>query len=553
MKPKAVASKAGSPKTVASKTVAAKVGASKPMFSKQTTSSKPGAKPTLSKSVSPAAAAGRVPAASPSRAPLGTPPGQPAPQEAETGKAAALQTARPSVATPVSLKHPKEPRPPLVPVGSVIDEAGILLPFQRAHSSQTLVSVGYEMMSLRLLDGGLTYYDRGIKPLLLALSGRTGLAPIIANHILVGIDHPDGVIGFGPGGQLRIDLPASDSVAKTAQHLRRQIELLMTVGASLGLTFSTVGFHPDRDPALVPIVTKQHYPIMVQRFKTSGTRGLSVLTSASQCSVKISVSSEADFVAKMRVGVALAPYLVAAFANSPMERGKLTGMASVRGASWLDVDRARTSLWLEVFDEKFSYERYARFGLAAPAFGLLRSGRAIDTQGRTFAECLVHPNDGITPVVDDWRYHLDTLYPAVRWNDGVELRCVDAGTPEHALCLMALWKGLLSTEQARKATLALLTPNGPSHARLLQKATRQGLFAVGDHGTIGRVLQKLATLAERFLPAEERRWLQPLHHALGLGMTPGDELSERFSSFSSTHQLLLAFRPSVDGWGDDFV
>lgn len=463
-------------------------------------------------------------------------------------KSIAVKNAVPATKMPL-----KAPPLPLVPNGSVLDEEQLLLPFRRAHASESKVSLGYEMMSLRLLDGGLTYYDRGIKPLLLALAGRTGLAPLMANHILVGLEHPDGHISFGPGGQVKVDVPESASLDETARRLHRQLELLSTVGASLGLAFATVGFHPDRDPALVPIVTKQHYPIMLQRFKKSGTRGLAVMTSAVQCSVKISVSSEADFVDKMRVGVALAPYLVAAFANSPADRGKLTGHVSVRGLSWLDVDRARSSLFLEVFEPDFSYQRYARFGLQAPAFGLLRSGRAIDTQDRTFGECLVHPNDGITPVVDDWRYHLSTLYPAVRWNDGVELRCVDGGTPEHGLALAALWKALLATAEARKATLQLIQPTGTAHSRLLQKVTRAGLAAVGDHGSALSVMTKLVALAKRFLPREEQRWLAPVAQALAQGLCPADELAERFSSFSSTHQLLLAFRPSLDGWGEDFA
>ena len=443
--------------------------------------------------------------------------------------------------------------PPLVPDGSSLATTDLLSPFVRAHASDTKVSMGYEMKSLRLLDGGLTYYDRGIKPLLLALGGRTGLAPTMANFILVGLDHPDGNISYGPGGQVRVDTPFVASIDEGALHLRRQLELLMTVGASLGLTFATVGFHPDRDPAQVPIVTKLHYPIMLQRFKKTGARGLSVLTSAVQCSIKISVSSEADFADKMRVGVAVAPYLVAAFANSPIERGKPAGALSVRGLSWLDVDRARTALFLETFQPDFGYDRYARWALSVPALGLLRSGRAIDTQDRSFGECLVHHNDGITPVVDDWRAHLDTLYPAVRWNDGVELRCVDAGTPEHALALAALWKGLLATDGARKAVLKELTPNGPSHARLLQKAARSGLFAAGDHGSTLQVMRRLSAIAARFLPRSEQHWLSPLNAALRDGLCPADELLERFTSFSSTHQLLLAFRPSLDGWGEDFA
>lgn len=429
-----------------------------------------------------------------------------------------------------------------VPAGSALSAEQLLEVFAHAHSPVDNVALGYEMTSFRLLDGGQVYYDRGIKPLLLAMAGKLGIAPSMENHILISLDHPEGAIGYGPGSQLRLDIAAGPQLAMVHSRLRSLVSEVASTAASLGIAFSTIAFHPDRDPASVPVVTKRNYPMLQKRLKTSGTRGLAIITSAAQCSVRISAKDEHEGVDKFRAGVAMAPYLQAIFANSPLDRGILQPVQSVRTLGWLDVDRARTNFSTEVFDPDFSYARYAQWAMGVPSLGLIRSGRVIDTQGRTFAECLVHDNDGITPFPVDWLDQLHSLWPAVRWDDGIELRVADTGTPSHALALAAMWKGLLSSAPVRAQVIKRLRPQ--SFGRTLQKCARDGLWAQTEHGSALAVAGDLVRLAKGALPQEERRFLQPVELALAAGLSPADELRQRYGrDWTSAHQLLLATRP----------
>ena len=428
--------------------------------------------------------------------------------------------------------------------GSALTAAQLLEVFDNAHSPLDNVALGYELTSFRLLDGGQVYYDRGIKPLLLAMAGKLGLGPLMENHILISLDHPEGAIGYGPGSQLRLDIPAAPQLAMTHARLRGLLSEVSSTAASLGLAFSTIAFHPDRDPVTVPIVTKRNYSILQKRLRSSGTRGLAVITSAAQCAVRISAKDEREAVDKFRTGVAIAPYLQAIFANSPMDRGSLQPVQSVRTLGWLDVDRARTSFAAEVFAPDFSYARYAEWAMSVPALGLIRSGRVIDTQGRTFSECLVHDNDGITPFPVDWLDHLHSLWPAVRWDDGIELRVADTGTPAHALALAAMWKGLLTSPPVRAQVLKRLRPQ--SFGRTLQKCARDGLWAQTEHGSALRIAGDLVRLAKSGLPSDERRFLQPVELALAVGLSPADEIRQRYGrDWKTSHQLLLATRPEA--------
>ena len=217
---------------------------------------------------------------------------------------------------------------------------------------------------------------------------------------------------------------------------------------------------------------------------------------------------------------------------------------SVRTLSWLDVDRARTDFAMQVFERNFSYAHYAAWAMAVPALGLLRGGRVVDTLDRSFADCLTHSNDGIAVFPVDWQDHLRTLWPAVRWDDGIELRVADTGTVAHAMALLALWKGLLGHAANRHEVQRKLVPQ--SFGRSLQKSARSGLSAQTEHGSALVVCKELVRLAGRGLPPEERRYLEPAERALSLGLSPADELRLRFGrEWKSSHQLLLATRPQA--------
>jgi len=432
----------------------------------------------------------------------------------------------------------------VLPAASAVSAEQLLAVFDNAHSPVDNLALGYELTSFRLLDGGQVYYDRGIKPLLLAMAGKLGVAPSMENHILISLDHTEGAIGYGPGSQLRLDIAPGPQLAMIYARLRALVSELTSTGTSLGLAFSTIAFHPDRDPASVPIVTKRNYPILQKRLRASGTRGLAIITSAAQCAVRISAKDEREGVDKFRAGVAVAPYVQAIFANSPLDRGVLQPVQSVRTLGWLDVDRARTNFSAEVFAPDFSYAGYAQWALGVPALGLIRSGRVIDTQGRSFGECLVHDNDGITPFPVDWLDHLHSLWPAVRWDEGIELRVADTGTPAHALALAAMWKGLLGSAAVRAQVIKRLRPQ--SFGRTLQKCARDGLWAQTEHGSALAIAGDLVRLAKAVLPADEKRFLQPVELALASGLSPADEIRQRFGrDWKTSHQLLLATRPEV--------
>jgi glutamate--cysteine ligase len=113
--------------------------------------------------------------------------------------------------------------------------------------------------------------------------------------------------------------------------------------------------------------------------------------------------------------------LVAAFANSPLQLGRRTGLRSTRQAIWAGLDPGRTLPVLNgTADPAAAWAEYA-----LDARVMLRRdprGGWIADPGVTFREWLAQGE----PTVDDLNYHLSTLFPPVRPRGWLELRMIDA-------------------------------------------------------------------------------------------------------------------------------
>jgi glutamate--cysteine ligase len=424
---------------------------------------------------------------------------------------------------------------------SQLSRAQLREAFANAESKQDRMGLVYELTSYRLLDGGTVYYDRGIKPVMLALAAANNTSPILANHILTGVDLPVGKLRFGAGSQMAIDLPETFELDVLNDRLRGYVSHVAPIAQSLGMGLSSLAFHPDRDPTSIQIVSKQRYPVMQRRFRESGKQGLAIMTNAASMTVRITARNEKDAVEKYRAAVLLTPVIQAVFANSPLDRGRFVPAVSQRILSWLDVDRARTSFFGEAFAKDMSYDKYIDWALGVPVLGIDRDGRAIDVGDMTFKQCL--EGGKLYIGAEDWHGHLDTLWPAVRLTHrGIELRVSDTGTQTAAMGLLALVKGAVMEPVARKQLLASFKYSS-DFARLPQKAARFGLYAQGPEGRLLDMAKAAARIAKgglQRIAAKETKYIGPMDSALSRILVPADEIRERYGRDWKDLQALFA-------------
>jgi glutamate--cysteine ligase len=220
-----------------------------------------------------------------------------------------------------------------------------------------------------------------------------------------------------------------------------------------GIELLAVGVDPFNSPEAAPLqLTADRYSRMARYFAGIGADGARMMRQTASLQINIGGVPAAD---RWQSANALAPWLIALFANSSRYAGTDTGYPSYRAETWRGVDPGRTG----VFAGDNAVGEYAEFALSAnafladdsaPPFGALDSHLATDAA---------------------FRLHLSTLFPEVRPRGYLELRSLDAGNADHRRAALVLVAGALADSRANHEVRTLL---GGADEVLLREAGRNG-------------------------------------------------------------------------------
>ena len=214
---------------------------------------------------------------------------------------------------------------------------------------------------------------------------------------------------------------------------------------------------------------------MLRYFDRIGPSGAQMMRQTASFQVCVDGGTAPD--KTWRVLNALAPYLVATFANSPRYSGRETGHRSFRSHIWRTLDPRRTGLLARQDDV---VEEYLRFALDAPAFLMPDGGDST----ASFGDWLTRGGARL----DDWHLHLSTLFPEVRPRGYFELRSADVVSPEWYATPLIFVAGLVYHRPTLEAAADVL---GSPDSDLLVRAGRDGL----SDPVLGAVAPTLCDLA----------------------------------------------------------
>jgi glutamate--cysteine ligase len=308
----------------------------------------------------------------------------------------------------------------------------------------------------------------------------------------------------------------------------------------------SVGFHPLASQAELPWVPKTRYGVMKEYLPTRGRAAHDMMRRSATVQANFDFSSEEDALRKLTVSLRLSPLIHALTANAPFAERRVSSLKSLRGDVWLHMDPARSglipSLWR---NERPSYRDYVEWALDAGMFLFKRGERVYKNTGQTFRAFIADGFDGERATFEDWRLHLNTLFPEARLKNTMEVRACDAQSRELSLAVPALFTGLLyddralaeAEELARSFELETLEAARPALVRDAL-AARIGSRAAAPlaEKLVDIALGGLERRAQRDEAGrDERRYLEPLavltEHAqcpadaLVAGLSPGEILA----------------------------
>lgn len=271
------------------------------------------------------------------------------------------------------------------------------------------------------------------------------------------IDGHGGAFTFEPGGQIEYASAVHGTIDGVIGELATVQRALEERAAERGIALLAVGVDPVNGPHDAPLqLPADRYCRMAEYFAGIGPAGARMMRQTASLQLCI---GGVDPTARWRLANALAPWLVAMFANSARYAGSDTGCASYRAETWRGVDQRRTG----VFQGGEPLREYAAFALAAPAF-LVGAG---DSPPLPFAAL---GDDEASDAA--FATHLTTLFPEVRPRGYLELRSIDSVDAAHQAAALAFAAGILCDDAASAAAMELVGEPSPS---LLRTAGRAGL------------------------------------------------------------------------------
>ncbi|MPZ56059.1 MAG: glutamate--cysteine ligase [Rhizobiales bacterium] len=384
---------------------------------------------------------------------------------------------------------------------------------------------------------------RGIKALLDGMRLLLGWEPIMEGDNIIGLYDVTGggAISLEPGGQFELSGAPVETVHQCLRELQAHLAQVREVARPLGIGFLGLGMTPTWTRAEVPMMPKGRYRIMTAYMPKVGNLGLDMMYRTCTVQTNLDYSSEADMVLKLRVSLALQPVATALFANSPFTEGRPNGFLSFRSHIWTDTDPDRSGMLPWAFEPGMGFERWVDYALDVPMYFVKRGDRYIDVSGQSFRDLLagtLAALPGERATISDWANHVSTIFPEVRLKRYLEMRGSDSGPWRRLPALAAYWAGILYDDDSLHAAWDMVKSwSAEERQTLRDDVPRLGFRAEIRGRNLLSLAQDTLRLAERGLARrrrfdaagrDEAYFLRPLQDFVARGITPADELLEKF-------------------------
>jgi glutamate--cysteine ligase len=272
-----------------------------------------------------------------------------------------------------------------------------------------------------------------------------------------------------------------------------------------------------------------------------GKLGLDMMYRTCTVQTNLDYSSEADMVKKLRVSLALQPVATALFANSPFTEGKPNGFLSYRSEIWRDTDADRSGMLPWAFEPGMGFERWVDYALDVPMYFIKHGERYVDAAGQSFRDLMagrLAGMPGVRATISDWANHISTIFPEVRLKRYLEMRGADSGPWRWLPALPAYWVGLLYDDDSLAAAWDLVKKwSAEERQKLRDEVPRLGFKPTVQGRSVLQLAMATLAISEQGLRRrrrldgnghDETRYLRPLQEFVARGITPAEELLEKY-------------------------
>jgi glutamate--cysteine ligase len=295
-------------------------------------------------------------------------------------------------------------------------------------------------------------------------------------------------ITLEPGGQVEISTPPLRGLDQALPAAAADLAAISAALGRAGLIPVARGLDPLRPPQR--ILDRPRYAAMEAFLDAEGFAGRTMMCSTASVQVNVETGPEPDVAVRWRLAHAVGPLLVAMFAHSPVPGGGGCGPRSARQQVWSVLDPSRTApVHVPVaagasgpvsspVDEWLRYAVRARvMMIRVPGGGFVTLDGPAGSEPLTFAAWMQSGHELGWPTLEDFKYHLTTLFPPVRPRGWLELRMIDSLPDPWWRVAAAVATALLEDRDAGALALEAVSapPAGTGVAEHWRTAARHGL------------------------------------------------------------------------------
>jgi glutamate--cysteine ligase len=193
------------------------------------------------------------------------------------------------------------------------------------------------------------------------------------------------------------------------------------------------------------------------------------------------------------------------------------------------------------FEPGMGFDRYVDYALSVPMYFVKRGDRYIDVAGQSFRDLMEGRLPGLPgerATISDWANHISTIFPEVRLKRYLEMRGADGGPWRRLPALPAYWAGILYDDNALDAAWDLVKGwTAAERQKLRDDVQRLGFAATIADLDVLQLAKITLALAQKGLTRrwrldaggyDESRYLQPIEEYVARGITPAEELLDKF-------------------------
>ncbi len=326
---------------------------------------------------------------------------------------------------------------------------------------------------------------------------------------------------FEPGGQLELSGPVHRDLHDACGSMAADTAIVADALGAHGVDLVGVGLDPHGPRERV--VDTPRYRAMEEYFDQRWPAGRTMMRNTASIQVNLDLGTNGDVDTRWARAHHLGPMLAASFANSPFDTyGRPTGWRSTRLAVWNAIDPDRTAPAHDPgVDAASAWTRYA---LDAPVM-MIR----VDDDGAVpvrrplpFRQWIEEGHELGWPTLDDFCFHLTTLFPPVRPRGWLELRMIDALPGDWWPAAVSVTKALLDDPEAAEIAAEAVAPvrgqwaiaarqalADPAMHRAADRCFAAALDALPRLGAHDSIVATTAAFHDRYVarrrcPADER-------------------------------------------------